>query len=273
MVPTLLAQNFNTSLHSIPTCIKIFFADLLLPQTNDMNHEPQTAKAMPISRLPNLPPEVLLEICRHLAAPMQDAFSEHLYWYYFSIYSSGVIQRPKLAEVLTCSAPLARLMRTCRAMRSMAGHELYSCYCDMLRAAVFPDLCLLLDIQVPERFFRHHPLPGKSLKEMEKDVATTLKVWISRTAPLPVHDTFSFRIPWDLRLEHLRHLYVLFCGPLSATLVDLRLNPEDLGSLTATRVEGHLSELTRRSLPDLCRKLEAGWFKDLNEIEILYGHR
>ncbi|KAK0374951.1 hypothetical protein CLIM01_07676 [Colletotrichum limetticola] len=84
----------------------LFLADFL-SNPNNMNHEPRTTKAMPKIEILNLPSEVLLEICQHLAAPMQDASSEHLYWYYFSIYSSGVMQRPKLAEVLACGAPLA----------------------------------------------------------------------------------------------------------------------------------------------------------------------
>ncbi|UQC77307.1 uncharacterized protein CLUP02_02774 [Colletotrichum lupini] len=119
----------------------------------------EDGKAMPKIEILNLPSEVLLEIYQHLAAPMQDASSEHLYWYYFSIYSSGVMQRPKLAEVLA-------------AMHSMAGHELCSCYYDMLPAAVFPDLCLLLDIRVPERFFRHHPLPGGRMNSLDEEWTT-----------------------------------------------------------------------------------------------------
>ncbi|KAF4774634.1 hypothetical protein HER10_EVM0001807 [Colletotrichum scovillei] len=114
---------------------------------------------MPIPRLLYLPPEVLLEMCEHLAAPMQDACSRHLYWSLFPGHSSIAFRRTKLANVLACGVPLARLMRTCRAMHSMAGHEIYSCYYDILREALFPDLCLLLNIPVPARFVRRFRLP------------------------------------------------------------------------------------------------------------------
>ncbi|KXH33483.1 hypothetical protein CNYM01_12248 [Colletotrichum nymphaeae SA-01] len=129
---------------------------------------------MPTPRLLNLPPEVLLEICEHLAAPMQDAYhSRHLYWSLSPVHSGIAFERTKLANVLACGAPLARLMRTCRAMHSMAGHELYSCYYDMLREALFPDLCLLLNIPVPARFVRRFRLPW-TLTEGEEDISAAL---------------------------------------------------------------------------------------------------
>ncbi|EXF76109.1 hypothetical protein CFIO01_07974 [Colletotrichum fioriniae PJ7] len=136
-----------------------------------MDREPRTTKAMPLIRLLNLPPEVLLEICRHVAAPMQNAFWRHLHWHFFP---GGAMQRTNLADVLTCGAPLARLMRTCRVMHSIAGYELYSCYCDMLCEALFPDFRLLLDVLVPERFIRHFRLPRKSLTEEEEEITVTL---------------------------------------------------------------------------------------------------
>ncbi|KAK1476180.1 hypothetical protein CCUS01_05285 [Colletotrichum cuscutae] len=102
---------------------------------------------------------------------------------------------------------------------------------------------------------------------------------------LPVHETFSFRIPRDVRLEHLRHLYILLYGPLSVTpsisgwgtycggitINNLdELNPENLESLTVSRVEDCLDELIRTSLPELCRELMAGRFKNLDDDEILH---
>ncbi|KAK1634627.1 hypothetical protein BDP81DRAFT_323700 [Colletotrichum phormii] len=77
------------------------------------------------SRFLSLPPEVLLEICRHLAAPMQKASSSH--WCRFRVNdSSGTKTRDP--DVLACGVALARLIRTCKAMHSVAGCMLYPGY-------------------------------------------------------------------------------------------------------------------------------------------------
>lgn len=102
---------------------------------------------------------------------MQNAFWRHLHWHFFP---GGAMQRTNLADVLTYGAPLARLMRTCRVMHSIAGYELYSCYYDMLREALFPDLRLLLDVLVSGRFIRRFRLPRKSSTEEEEEITVTL---------------------------------------------------------------------------------------------------
>ncbi|KAJ0158877.1 hypothetical protein CTA2_10709 [Colletotrichum tanaceti] len=64
-----------------------------------------------------LPAEVLVEICRHLAAPMHSSRHGH-----------GPVMRPETEEALACRATLAGLMRTCRNLHDVAGCVLYSGY-------------------------------------------------------------------------------------------------------------------------------------------------
>ncbi|KAK2035082.1 hypothetical protein LX32DRAFT_550801 [Colletotrichum zoysiae] len=69
--------------------------------------------------LDGLPAEILVEVCRHLARPMQSSSRPH---------GHGPSMRPSTKDALACRAALARLMRTCRGLHDVAGCVLYSGY-------------------------------------------------------------------------------------------------------------------------------------------------
>ncbi|KAK2041832.1 hypothetical protein LZ31DRAFT_556632 [Colletotrichum somersetense] len=69
--------------------------------------------------LDGLPAEILIEVCRHLARPMQSSSRPH---------GHGPSMRPSTKDALACRAALARLMRTCRSLHDVAGCVLYSGY-------------------------------------------------------------------------------------------------------------------------------------------------
>ncbi|OHF03714.1 hypothetical protein CORC01_01033 [Colletotrichum orchidophilum] len=81
---------------------------------------------MPRDTFLSLPAEVLLEICRHLVISMQN--QRYRFRPDGSGCDGGVETQTETSNALECRAALARLMRTCKVMHSVAGCVLYSGY-------------------------------------------------------------------------------------------------------------------------------------------------
>ncbi|KAK1996553.1 hypothetical protein LX36DRAFT_580156 [Colletotrichum falcatum] len=98
--------------------------------------------------LDGLPAEILVEVCRHLARPMQSKPHGH-----------GPSMRPWTDDALACRAALARLMRTCRKLHDVAGCVLYSGYHQLWHPSDAYRFLRSLDPHRNEPYYHAGPYP------------------------------------------------------------------------------------------------------------------